>query len=144
VRKTYWVCVEGHVAPDQGRWVDWLRKVPGQPRSEAVPPEHEAAREAVLQYRVLGATPFGSRLEVTLETGRMHQVRIQFASRGHPVLGDALYGAGPPPWEQADDPRERPIALHAQALAFAHPMTHEPVHVEAPPPAHWRQLLEAP
>lgn len=141
VRKVYWACVAGEVLPAEGTWHDWLRKVPDQPRAELVPPEHPHAREANLHYRTLGVFAWGTWLEIELETGRTHQVRIQAAARGHPVLGDALYGSqmalGPP----LEDWRLRPIALHARQLHFRHPMTHAPLEVIAPTPPLWKTLL---
>jgi 23S rRNA pseudouridine1911/1915/1917 synthase len=114
-----------------------VRKVPDEPRAELVPPEHPEAREAVLHYRTLAADAAGTLLEIDLETGRMHQIRVQAAGRGHPLWGDALYGSTVPFGEPAEDARLRAIALHARRLEFRHPMTHEPVVVEAPPPAYW-------
>ncbi|MBX7167830.1 MAG: RNA pseudouridine synthase [Pirellulales bacterium] len=140
IEKIYWACVEGHVEPAQGRWEDFVRKVPDEPRAEIVPPEHPEARQAVLEYRTLGRSRSGSWLEIVLQTGRMHQIRVQAASRGWPVVGDVQYGAqttfGPP----VDDARLRPIALHGQRLALRHPMTGEPIDITAAPPATWDEL----
>jgi len=140
VRKVYWACVEGRVTPEAGTWEDFMRKVPGEARAEALPPDHPDAQLAVLQYRVLGHWPWGTWLEIVLQTGRTHQVRLQASLRGHPVLGDALYGARTTFGPQCDDPRERAIALHARQLAFYHPMTRESVTVLAPLPAPWSEL----
>jgi RluA family pseudouridine synthase len=140
VRKAYWACVEGTPEPAAGTWRDPLRKVPGQPRAEVVAPGDPEGRPAVLHYRTLGQTAAGSWLEIELETGRTHQVRIQCASRGFPVLGDVLYGSQRPFGQQFDDERLRPIALHARSLAFSHPMTREPVSIVAPLFAAWRAL----
>jgi 23S rRNA pseudouridine1911/1915/1917 synthase len=67
----------------------------------------------------------------------MHQLRVQAAWRGHPVLGDAAYGStvafGPP----AELPRDQVIALHARRLTISHPSTKEPLTLEAPLPAYW-------
>src|SRR5688572_12903361 len=93
VQKTYWACLEGNVSPESGTWTDFVRKVPGEPRAEIVAAEAEDARPAVLHYRTLGRSRHGAWLEIQLETGRMHQIRIQAAHRGHPVVGDTLYGA---------------------------------------------------
>jgi 23S rRNA pseudouridine1911/1915/1917 synthase len=79
-------------------------------------------------------------LEIELETGRTHQIRVQAASRGHPVLGDIQYGSTMPFGEQCEDERLRAIALHARQLGFRDPMTGEPVDVVAPPPAAWQTL----
>jgi 23S rRNA pseudouridine1911/1915/1917 synthase len=140
LRKTYWACVEGHVEPAEGTWRDQLRKVYGHPRSEVVGDDHPEGRAAVLHYRTLAKMPWGSWLEIELETGRTHQIRIQAASRGHPILGDVFYGGQIPFGEQHEDERLRAIALHGRSLEFAHPMTREPVRVDAPLDAAWRAL----
>lgn len=140
IRKTYWACVAGRVSPRQGTWVNLVRKVPHEARAEVVPTETEGARPAELRYRVRGDAPWGTWLEVELITGRLHQIRVQAAHRGHPVLGDWMYGStaafGPP----QEDPRLRPIALHGRRLEFLHPMTQAPVTVTAPLPATWQSL----
>lgn len=140
VRKVYWACVAGTVTPDEGTWEDWLRKVPDQPRAEIVASDQPDARRAVLRYRTLGQSRFGSWLEIELETGRMHQVRVQAAARGWPILGDELYGSNIPFGEPFEDHRLRAIALHARLLEFRHPMTHEDVSLTAPLPDAWETL----
>jgi 23S rRNA pseudouridine1911/1915/1917 synthase len=82
----------------------------------------------------------GTWLEVQLETGRTHQIRIQAASRGHAVVGDSQYGSTLPFGDPELDIRDRPIALHARHLAFRHPMTPENVDVTAPLPGDWDAL----
>ena len=140
VRKRYWACVGGVVVPADGTWMDYLRKVPEEPRAEIVGPEHPEGREAILRYRTLATFAGGSWLEVELETGRMHQVRVQAAARGHPVLGDVQYGSTVPFGPQYEDRRLRAIALHARSLGFQHPMTRQTVDVVAPVPAAWGEL----
>lgn len=140
VTKVYWACVAGTVEPPEGLWEDWLRKIPGQPRAEVIAPDHPEGRIARLTYRTVGACRHGTWLEIELETGRTHQIRVQAAARGYPVLGDAHYGSAVPFGEQFDDERMRAIALHARRLAFQHPMTREPVDVTAPLPAAWAEL----
>jgi 23S rRNA pseudouridine1911/1915/1917 synthase len=140
VRKIYWACVEGHVTPDAGTWEDYVRKLPERPQAEIVGDDHPEGRLAVLHYRTLGAGDWGTWLEIELETGRTHQVRVQAAGRGHPVLGDDQYHSLIPFGPQYDDPRLRVIALHSRRLVFRHPMTHEPVDVTAPLPPAWDAL----
>jgi len=140
VEKVYWACVEGRVEPASGTWKDWLRKVPGEARAELVAADHPEGRPAVLHYRTLATWPWGTWLEIGLETGRTHQVRVQAGSRGHPVLGDAQYGSTVPFGPQHDDPRLRAIALHARSLVFQHPKARAEVRVRAPVSADWRAL----
>ena len=92
---------------------------------------------AILHYRMLERLENRSLLEIKLETGRTHQIRVQCATRGHPLVGDELYGSGERfgPW--SDDQRERLIALHARSLRFRHPMTREYVECVAPLSAMW-------
>ena len=137
VRKCYWACVEGIVTPAEGRWEDFLRKVPDEARAEVVPADHGEGRQAVLTYRTLGSTLHGSWLEIQPETGRTHQIRVQAAARGWPIVGDALYGAAQAFGTQYDDPRRLAIALHGRSIEFRHPMTQEIVSIEAPLPEAW-------
>lgn len=83
------------------------------------------------------ASGYGALLEIELETGRTHQIRVQCSSRGLPLLGDELYGSKVPFGPPSADARERVIALHARTLKFRHPMTREPVEVVAPLPTYW-------
>ena len=85
----------------------------------------------MLHYRVLGRRGWGTWLKIELETGRTHQIRIQCGSRGHPVLGDALYGAEGSFGPLHEDERLRPIALHGRSVTFRHPMTQEMVSIVA-------------
>lgn len=140
VTKVYWAAVEGVVASEEGIWEDWLRKLPAEARTEAVPPETEGARQALLRYRRLSTGPDLTLLELRPETGRMHQIRIQTALRGYPVLGDELYGAKRSFGPLVEQPRDRIIALHARSLTFLHPIRFEPITVEAPLPETWQAL----
>ena len=137
VQKVYWACVEGQVAPESGRWEDCLYKVEGEPRAEVVAADHPKGRHAALRYRVLKSFDWGTWLEIELETGRTHQIRVQAASRGHPVLGDKQYGSALPFGPQFEDQRLQAIALHARSLTFRNPDTHETVAVEAPVADYW-------
>jgi 23S rRNA pseudouridine1911/1915/1917 synthase len=143
VSKVYWAFVEGHLAPEEGTWTDYLHKRDGMAQAEVVGSDHPAAKHAVLHYRVQWQSEIGSWLEIQLETGRTHQIRIQSASRGHPVLGDAQYGSTSAFGRQHDDIRCRAIALHARQLGFNHPMTGDPIDITAPLSTDW-DVLELP
>lgn len=140
VSKTYWACVERFVEPPAGTWIDYLHKVYGQPRTAVVDHNHPSGQLAILHYRTVGSHRAGAWLEITLETGRTHQIRVQCASRGHAVMGDAFYGATNPFGPAIEDERLRPIALHARSLTFRHPTTRETVAAVAEVPATWDGL----
>lgn len=140
VSKSYWAYVEGQVAPDEGTWTDHLHKRHGMAQSIVVPADDPRGKLAVLHYHSMTTTPAGTWLEIELETGRTHQIRVQAASRGFPVVGDTQYGATISFGEQYDDERLRSIALHARHLGFQHPMTREPVSVTAAVPQAWYTL----
>jgi 23S rRNA pseudouridine1911/1915/1917 synthase len=91
-------------------------------------PESEHAKEAVLSYRVLVRKSGLSLVELKARTGRHHQIRLQLAGIGHPVVGDIKYGS---PGVLAD----RTIALHAGVLVVKHPTKDAHVRLSAPPPA---------
>jgi 23S rRNA pseudouridine1911/1915/1917 synthase len=141
VTKVYWAVVEGNVQPDEGTWTDYLHKRHGMAQSIVVPEGDPRGKLAVMRYRVLDRIDgLGSWLEVELETGRTHQIRVQSALRGHPVVGDTQYGSTISFGDQFEDERLRAIALHARQLGFNHPMTSEPVDVIAPLPSAWKSL----
>jgi 23S rRNA pseudouridine1911/1915/1917 synthase len=137
VEKVYWAKVEGIIADDAGEWRDHIRKVKDEARAEIVSADAEGAKEAITLFRVLRRDVDATLIELTPKTGRMHQLRVQAAARGHPVLGDNLYEStrsfGPP----AELSRDRVIALHARRLVFQHPFRKAPVEIEAPLPDYW-------
>jgi 23S rRNA pseudouridine1911/1915/1917 synthase len=94
VSKTYWTLLEKRPEAESGLLVDWLLKVPDQAISEVVDAETPGAKEARLTYQTVREVDGNWLVEVQLLTGRMHQIRVQFASRGCPVVGDTKYGAG--------------------------------------------------
>lgn len=140
VQKKYWALVEGQLQPQEGTWTDYIRKTPGQARAEITDRNADGARSATLHYRVLRHEPNFTWLEIELETGRMHQIRVQASSRGVPILGDQFYGATTPFGPPSDDSRERWIALHARSLTFRHPKNRQFVSVAAPLPAAWLEF----
>lgn len=140
VTKTYWAVVAGQVAEESGVWIDSMRKVPGEARSELVAADHPDAQHAELEFRVVAQTENLTWLEINLGTGRTHQIRLQAAGRGHPIVGDALYGSNIQLGPDQPDHRLRPIALHARRLVFEHPIAHHCVDSVAPVPVGWREL----
>ena len=143
VDKVYWALTEGIIEPDVGTWADYIRKVPNQAHAETVSPIDPLAREAILHYKVIERFEWGTWLEIRLETGRMHQIRVQTSSRGFPILGDTQYGSTQPFGPQHEDVRENAIALHARSIALNHPMTREPLKIVAPTSEAWSHWIPA-
>lgn len=83
-----------------------------------------------------------SLLSVELITGRMHQIRLQAGSRGHPIVGDVLYGSRLSFGVQHADARCNAIALHARVLQLQHPGTKETMILEADVPAAWSGYMK--
>ena len=132
VEKTYWAIVEGRVKPSSSRWVDWIGQDERHRRMHVVGASLSGAKQARLSYRRLAMVGGDSLLEIELETGRKHQIRLQATHRGHPIVGDRKYGSR----------RRWPagIALHARRLAVAHPVSSQPLSLEAPLPAAWHTV----
>ena len=133
VEKRYLARVEGRIDSDAQRLEDFMRKVPDEARSEVVAEDHPDAKNAALQFVAKERNDATSTVEIELLTGRTHQIRLQFGSRGHAILGDSLYGATMPFGEQTVDLRQRQIALHAWRIKFDHPIDDEKVELELLP-----------
>ncbi len=110
--KEYLCIAEGR--PEEGCYEDWLLKDSGTHGSTVVPRGTPGAREARLECRILDQQQGLTLCAVRLITGRNHQIRVQFASRSHPLWGDARYNPGARPGE--------PIALFCTSLSFPHPV----------------------
>ena len=138
IAKVYWAIVEGVPSEPEGEWVDRLEKNQETNRSAVVPQGFPAGKVARLEYDVLERWDRFTKLELRPETGRSHQLRVQLAARGFPILGDAKYGATRPLRRRDGHAR---IALHARRLTFNHPTKQEVISVEAPVPADWPKFL---
>ncbi len=135
--KSYIVAVEGFPSEPHGTWIDWMRKIPDVARAELVAADGEGSRQAILEYEQLFSDGTQSIHRVQLLTGRMHQIRLQFASRGMPVVGDRAYGSSMSWLPAIRHEHDEHIALHAHSLAFRHPKDGREVRVVAPLPAAW-------
>jgi 23S rRNA pseudouridine1911/1915/1917 synthase len=134
LRRVYLALVEGTPRSRSGTIQAALGRDHRAPERRAI--GGRAPRPATTHFRVVEALPRASLLEMTLETGRTHQIRVHLASIGHPVLGDATYGRG---HSQALG-LERQF-LHSHRLGFRHPFTGEDFEFRAPLPADLERAL---
>lgn len=134
IEKVYWAIVEGSPPEDAGEWTDTLWKDEARNVVQVVAESTPGGQEARLSYRVLGRSAGTTLVELRPITGRSHQLRVQVAARGMPIVGDRKYGARST--LRASDDGHR-VALHARSLRFTHPTRSEAISVVAPVPADW-------
>ena len=128
VQKHYLAVVSGTVAGDSEQLIHHIER--RERTSCVVSRPTEGSQEARLRYTVLGRDDDKSLLRVCLETGRRHQIRIQLAHMGHPLIGDLRYGAETPL-------PERQIALLAHSLSVDHPTRDDRLIFASPIPLQW-------
>ncbi len=126
VDKTYHALVQGHPDPLRGTIDAPIGRNPRHDFKFGVMPD---GKHSITHYETLEAHRFASLLEVQLETGRTHQIRVHLSSIGHPVVGDGRYGG-----DRSSLPCPRPW-LHAGELGLEHPVTGEPLAFSSPIPA---------
>ena len=135
--KTYRAVIAGgpdEQLPPEGILRDYLFKDSRKGRVFPVSRPRKGVREAVLEYRIVQTAGENSLTEITLHTGRTHQIRVQFASRKHPLTGDGKYGSRV----------KGSIALQSCGLQFLHPETGKPMAFTLPLPegAFWKPFEE--
>ena len=135
VTKVYRAIAQGHLDPLTGTIDAPIARHPSADYKMAVV---SGGRPSVTHYETLEAFPHGSLLEIDLETGRTHQIRVHLSAMRHPLVGDTTYGADPTLAARAG--LSRP-ALHAARLEIAHPSTGELVAVESPDPPDFAEAL---
>jgi 23S rRNA pseudouridine1911/1915/1917 synthase len=136
VKKIYHAVVQGHPDPLAGTIDAPIGRHPGSSWKFAVTAD---GKPSITHYETLEAFPYASLLEVTLETGRTHQIRVHMAAQRHPCVGDAMYGADPTISARLGLSRQW---LHAKRLGFRHPSTSEWVEFESPYPADLQHALD--
>ncbi len=123
VQKTYLALCLGHPEPSEQELVHYLLRRPAQNRMQALDKERKGAKRSELSFQVIGKGEETALLRVRPKTGRRHQIRVQLARVGHPLLGDVKYGRGSGP----RDKLVKAIGLWAHGLEFEHPVRREPV-----------------
>ena len=135
VTKVYRAIAQGHLDPFAGTIDAPIARHPSADYKMAVV---SGGRPSVTHYDTLEAFPHASLLEVDLETGRTHQIRVHMAAMRHPLVGDTTYGADPTLAHRVGLTRP---ALHAARLEISHPSTGELVVVESPDPPDFVEAL---
>ena len=136
VEKIYHAVVQGHPDPLAGTIDAPIGRHPSSSWKFAIT---AAGKASVTHYETLEAFPSASLLEVHLETGRTHQIRVHMAAQRHPCVGDAMYGADPTISARLGLARQW---LHAKQLAFVHPTTGSPVTFSSSYPSDLQHALD--
>jgi 23S rRNA pseudouridine1911/1915/1917 synthase len=132
-QRTYVALVQGVPNPPQGTVSSYLRESKALIVYSSQNPEN--GQFSVTNYKVLKANEHFALLTLELETGRKNQIRVHMQDIGHPIVGDAKYGA-------TADPIGR-LGLHAEVLAFEHPITGQPMHFDAPIPKSFMSVFKS-
>ena len=136
VSKQYWALVEKKEIPQEATLTHFLVRNTTQNKSYVDPSERPQSQKAILRYKTLASLDHYLLVEITLLTGRHHQIRAQFAALGCPIKGDLKYGA------KRSNP-DGSICLHARVLELLHPVKKEPLSLIAPLPENFSKLVEA-
>ena len=139
VDKTYWALSRNRPEEAEGRLVHYITTTERNNKSYASVTEKKGSKKAVLSYKLLGASDRYNLIEVKLETGRKHQIRVQLSAIGCPIKGDLKYG----------DKRSNPdgsISLMAKRIKFVHPVSGKMIDVTAPLPDEplWQAFKDIP
>ncbi len=125
IAKEYLAVLQGHIEKEEDTLQDLLFRDARRNKSYVVKRMRKGVREASLSYRTLAATDALTLVRIQLHTGRTHQIRVQFSSRGLPLLGDTRYGS---------KDANCSAALWSYHLSFPHPVTKKVVDITMPPP----------
>ena len=127
INKTYWAVVKNHPKKEKDTLQHYLKKNPKNNKSTAYNSVINDSKHAILHYKVLKKLDNYTLLEVDLETGRHHQIRVQLSSIGSVIKGDLKYGA-------SRSNKDGSIHLHARKIEFLHPVSKEKISLIAPTP----------
>lgn len=127
IDKKYWAIVTDAPQPTQNELIHYLQKNERQNKSYASHSETKNSKKAILTYKTISKSDRYTLLEITLKTGRHHQIRCQLSHIGSVIKGDLKYGA------KRSNPNGG-ISLHARSVSFVHPVSKEQIQIIAPTP----------
>ncbi|WP_422090311.1 RluA family pseudouridine synthase [Tenacibaculum ovolyticum] len=127
IKKTYWAVVKNQPKKSADTLINYLKKNPKNNKSTAYLKEIDGSKKAILHYTILKKLDNYSLIEVDLETGRHHQIRVQLSNIGSSIKGDLKYGA-------KRSNKDGSIHLHARKIEFIHPVNKELIKITAPTP----------
>lgn len=133
VEKVYWALVRGVVKENEATISMPIGRSTKDRKKMAVT---KNGKEAVTHFKVLKRYSNCTLLEVKIETGRTHQIRVHLAQIGYPVIGDMIYSSGKNKWGIVGQ------CLHAKSLKFRHPTTHEEMWIQAELPDYFKNVLK--
>jgi len=131
--KTYIALVHGRPAEEKGTLVHYLVKDNRTNKVSVVDKEVPKAKEAILDYTVVTTQQGLSLVKINLHTGRPHQIRVQFATLGHPLLGDYRYGPKTKQTSRKQADKLEPFGLWSFKISCLHPITKERLHFNSLP-----------
>ncbi len=128
IKKTYWAVVKNQPKKASDTLINFLKKNPKNNKSTAYSKEIDGSKKATLHYKAIKKLDNYALLEIDLETGRHHQIRVQLSNIGSTIKGDLKYGA-------KRSNKDGSIHLHARKIEFTHPVSKELIKVTAPTPS---------
>ena len=137
VHKLYWAITQNMPQKEEETLTHWIVRNEKQNKSYAYDREKPGSKKAMLHYKVISSTDNYTLLAVNLMTGRHHQIRCQLSAIGCPIKGDLKYGS-------RRSNNDGSISLHARKVEFVHPVSKQPMCIEAPVPDDrlWREISD--
>ncbi len=133
VEKTYIALVRGHVPENEATINMPIGRSTKDRKKMAVT---KSGKNAVTHFKVLKRHNNYTLLEVKIETGRTHQIRVHLAEIGYPIIGDSVYSNGKNEWQVEGQ------CLHAKSIKFKHPITKKEMFIEAPLPEYFQKIID--
>ena len=137
VHKLYWAITQNMPQKEEDTLTHWIVRNEKKNKSYAYDREKPGSKKAMLHYKVISSTDNYTLLAVNLMTGRHHQIRCQLSAIGCPIKGDLKYGS-------RRSNNDGSISLHARKVEFVHPVSKQPMCIEAPVPDDrlWREISD--